>query len=183
MRLVWNGISALAVGLGIWATHFIAVLAFRPGFAFSYDFGLTALSLLIAVIVCGGGIGLAAHSKARLDRILGGATVGVGISTMHYTGIAALMLDGEIVWQSGAVTISILAGIVLAGLSSSMCCGQKAAQKRRASCWAVRAGSNGLPCVTGNGLIRALRKCGRGSLWSESQRLPLPYSRISRVCG
>ncbi len=117
MRLVWNGISALAVGLGIWATHFIAVLAFRPGFAFSYDFGLTALSLLIAVIVCGGGIGLAAHSKARLDRILGGATVGVGISTMHYTGIAALMLDGEIVWQSGAVTISILAGIVLAGLS------------------------------------------------------------------
>ena len=117
MRLVWNGISALAVGLGIWATHFIAVLAFRPGFAFSYDLGLTALSLLIAILVCGAGIALAVHSKARLDRILGGVTVGVGISTMHYTGIAALMLDGEIGWQSGAVTASILAGMVLSGLS------------------------------------------------------------------
>ena len=117
MRYVWNGVSALAVGLGIWATHFIAVLAFRPGFALSYDPGVTALSLLIAILVCGGGIGLAVHSKGRLDRVLGGATVGVGISTMHYTGIAALMLEGDIGWQSGAVTLSILAGLVLSGLS------------------------------------------------------------------
>jgi diguanylate cyclase (GGDEF)-like protein len=117
MRLVWIGVSALAVGLGIWATHFIAVLAFRPGFALSYDPGVTALSLLIAILVCGGGIGLAVHSKGRLDRVLGGATVGVGISTMHYTGIAALMLEGDIAWQSGAVTLSILAGLVLSGLS------------------------------------------------------------------
>jgi len=117
MRNVWNGISALAVGLGIWATHFIAVLAFRPGFAFSYDLGITALSLLIAIVVCGGGISLAVHGRARLDRVLGGATVGVGISTMHYTGIAALMLEGDIGWQSGAVTVSILAGIALGALS------------------------------------------------------------------
>ena len=117
MRYVWNGVSALAVGLGIWATHFIAVLAFRPGFALSYDPGVTALSLLIAILVCGGGIGLAVHSKGRLDRVLGGATVGVGISTMHYTGIAALMLEGDIAWQSGAVTLSVLAGIVLSALA------------------------------------------------------------------
>ncbi len=117
MRHVWNAVSALAVGLGIWSTHFIAVLAFRPGFVLTYDLGHTALSLLIAVLVCGGGIALAVHSKGRSDRVLGGITVGVGISTMHYTGIAALVLEGDIVWQSGAVTLSILAGMVLAGLS------------------------------------------------------------------
>lgn len=120
MRHVWNAVSSLAVGLGIWATHFIAVLAFRPGFALSYDLGLTALSLGIAVLICGGGIGLAVHSKGRVDRVLGGVTVGVGISTMHYTGIAALMLEGDIAWQSGAVTLSILAGMALAGLSFAM---------------------------------------------------------------
>ncbi|WP_152658701.1 bifunctional diguanylate cyclase/phosphodiesterase [Devosia chinhatensis] len=117
MRHVWNGVSALSVGLGIWATHFIAVLAFRPGFALSYDPGLTALSLLIAILVCGGGIGLAVHSKGLVDRMLGGATVGVGISTMHYTGIASLMMQGDIGWHSGAVTLSILAGMALAALS------------------------------------------------------------------
>jgi NO-binding membrane sensor protein with MHYT domain len=56
MRLVWNGVSALAVGLGIWGTHFIAMLAFRPGIPLAYNVPLTALSLLIAILVCGGGI-------------------------------------------------------------------------------------------------------------------------------
>ncbi len=120
MRLVWNLVSALAVGIGIWATHFIAVLAFRPGFALGYDFGLTLLSLLIAVLVCGGGIALAVHGKGCGDRLLGGVTVGVGISAMHYTGMASLLLNGEIVWQSGAVTLSILGGMGLAGISFAL---------------------------------------------------------------
>ena len=45
----------LAVGFGIWATHFVAMLAFRPGFTLSYDVGLTAASLAIAILVCGAG--------------------------------------------------------------------------------------------------------------------------------
>ena len=46
MRNVWTAVAAMAVGFGIWATHFVAVLAFRPGFTLSYDIWLTALSLL-----------------------------------------------------------------------------------------------------------------------------------------
>ncbi|WP_233280641.1 EAL domain-containing protein [Devosia rhizoryzae] len=114
MKVVWNVVSALSVGIGIWATHFVAVLAFQPGFHFGFDMGLTTLSLAISVLLCGGGIAMAVHGTNRFDRILGGATIGVGISVMHYTGMAALLLEGEIAWQSGAVTVSILAGIVLA---------------------------------------------------------------------
>ncbi|WP_207633210.1 MHYT domain-containing protein [Devosia aurantiaca] len=114
MQLVWDLISALSVGVGIWATHFVAVLAFQPGFHFGFDMGLTTLSLAISVLVCGGGIAIAVHGTNRFDRVLGGATIGVGISVMHYTGMAALMMQGEIVWQSGVVTLSIIAGIVLA---------------------------------------------------------------------
>lgn len=117
MRLIWNGVSALAVGLGIWGTHFIAMLAFRPGITLAYDVPLTALSLLIAILVCGGGIALAVHSGKLIDRVLGGATVGVGISVMHYTGIAAVMLEGDIVWDSGIVALSILGGMVLSALA------------------------------------------------------------------
>ena len=31
MRLVWLAVSATTTGFGIWATHFIAMLAFSPG--------------------------------------------------------------------------------------------------------------------------------------------------------
>ena len=33
MRPVWLGIAAISTGCGIWATHFIAMLAFSPGIA------------------------------------------------------------------------------------------------------------------------------------------------------
>src|SRR5690606_17207102 len=117
MRKVWTLVSALAVGFGIWATHFVAMLSFRPGFELNYDVGLTALSLLIAILLCGGGLGLAVWGHGRHDRFLGGAVLGVGISSMHYVGIAALVLGGNLVWDGRLVGLSILAGIVLSGLA------------------------------------------------------------------
>lgn len=117
MRLIWNMISALSVGFGIWATHFVAMLAFRPGFALTYDIPLTALSLLIAIGVCGAGLALAIRSDWGLDRFLGGAVVGIGISSMHYVGIASLLLGGTVVWDAGLVALSIGAAMILSGLA------------------------------------------------------------------
>ncbi|MBN9334927.1 EAL domain-containing protein [Devosia sp.] len=116
-RLIWTTISALSVGLGIWSTHFVAMLAFRPGYPLQYDILLTATSLLLAIAVCGAGLSMAIRATGRADRFLGGAVVGVGISTMHYVGIAALLLDGQLVWNGQLVGVSIIAGIVLSGLA------------------------------------------------------------------
>jgi NO-binding membrane sensor protein with MHYT domain len=41
MRLVWLAISATSTGFGIWATHFIAMLAFSPGIPSAYDVMIT----------------------------------------------------------------------------------------------------------------------------------------------
>ena len=117
MRNVWTAVAAMAVGFGIWATHFVAVLAFRPGFTLSYDIWLTALSLLIAIVVCGAGIAMASRGNGFMDRLLGGAVVGVAISSMHYTGIAALIMGGRLGWSPALVSTSILAGIVFGGLA------------------------------------------------------------------
>ncbi|UJW85414.1 EAL domain-containing protein [Devosia sp. SL43] len=114
---IWIGVAALAVGFGIWATHFVAMLAFRPGFSLNYDIVLTAASLIIAIGVCGAGIAMASRGSGLRDHFLGGAVVGVAISSMHYTGIAALVMGGSIGWNSAGVAISILAGILLSGLS------------------------------------------------------------------
>jgi diguanylate cyclase (GGDEF)-like protein len=116
-RLIWTTISAISVGLGIWATHFVAMLAFRPGFALQYDVVLTGASLLLAIGVCGAGLAMALQAKGVADRFLGGAVIGVGISNMHYMGIAALLLDGQLIWDGRLIGASILAGIVLSGFA------------------------------------------------------------------
>ncbi|PXA99381.1 bifunctional diguanylate cyclase/phosphodiesterase [Nostoc sp. 3335mG] len=117
MQFIWTGVSALSVGLGIWSTHFVAMLAFRPGYPLQYDILLTGVSLLIAIGVCGAGLAMAIRGSGRADRFLGGAVIGVGISSMHYVGIAALLLEGQLAWHSGLVTASIIAGMVFSGLA------------------------------------------------------------------
>lgn len=113
MRYVWVSIAAVAVGFGIWGTHFIAVLAFDVGFPASYDIGMTLLSLAIAIGVCGAGLAIATLGNRNSDLALGGAIVGIGISTMHYTGMSAMQIGGEVQWSSSLVAMSVLMGMVL----------------------------------------------------------------------
>jgi hypothetical protein len=84
MRGVWLAISAASTGFGIWATHFIAMLAFSPGIPNAYNIALTALSLLAAVILTGAGLAVGVSSISGAAAWLGGAMVGGGIAAMHY---------------------------------------------------------------------------------------------------
>src|SRR4051795_2477765 len=59
MRHLWLGIAATSTGFGIWATHFIAMLAFSPGIPTGYNVGLTVLSLAAAILLTGAGFVLA----------------------------------------------------------------------------------------------------------------------------
>src|SRR5262245_22223632 len=55
-RLFWLALGAAAAGCGIWATHFIAMLAYDPGIGAGYNLGLTILSLMFAARICGIGL-------------------------------------------------------------------------------------------------------------------------------
>ena len=56
-RAGWIVTAGTAAGCGIWATHFIAMLAYEPGIATGYDISLTMLSLAAAVGITGAGVG------------------------------------------------------------------------------------------------------------------------------
>lgn len=96
LRGAWIGVAAVSVGFGIWSTHFVAMLAFDIGFPATYDLGLTAASLGIAIAVCGADVAIAAFGTRLTDLLLGGTIVGIGLSTMHYTGMWALQIGGEV---------------------------------------------------------------------------------------
>src|SRR4051812_24130823 len=83
MRDMWLGISAISTGFGIWATHFIAMLAFTPGIPSGYNIMLTVLSLIGAVVLTGAGLTVSLAPKWRHGPWIGGAIVGGGIAAMH----------------------------------------------------------------------------------------------------
>src|SRR5499427_137982 len=64
-RAAWVGLAGAATGCGIWATHFIAMLAYEPGVAIAYEIGLTALSLVMAVAVTSIGLAFAVAGPGR----------------------------------------------------------------------------------------------------------------------
>lgn len=117
MRYFWLGVAAASTGFGIWATHFIAMLAFTPGVPSGYNVGLTLLSLVLAILLTGGGFILATTRNLPDSRALGGAIVGGGIAAMHYTGMAAFEIAGAVHWDATLVAMSISVGAVLGGLA------------------------------------------------------------------
>jgi signal transduction histidine kinase len=108
--LAWLSGAATVFGAGVWATHFVAELAFRPGLPTGYGIGLTVLSIVIAMAMSG--LGFAAALIRRTPSI-GGAIVGASIGSMHYVGMAALIVPADTVWNTGYVLSSVAIGAVL----------------------------------------------------------------------
>lgn len=114
-RRMWLAGSAVVLGSGIWSMHFLAMLAFRPGIPVSYDFHLTALSLIIAIVFVAAGFHIVARPQASVRRLMAaGAVVGVGVVAMHYTGMEALILAGRTLYDPLLVAASVCIAIVAA---------------------------------------------------------------------
>jgi diguanylate cyclase (GGDEF)-like protein len=111
-RLIWIAIAGAAIGYGIWATHFIAMLAYEPGVPTGYGIVLTGLSLVAAMMLTSGGLGLAASDSSSWRAPVGGAVIGVGIASMHYLGMWALEVPGHVVWSMDLVAASIVLGML-----------------------------------------------------------------------
>ena len=114
LRRVWLCVAALATGGGIWATHFIAMLAFDPGLPSGYDTALTLASLGVAIAMTGLGFTAALSPSIPFARWFGGAIAGAGVAVMHYMGMSAFEISGHLRWDDGLVVASLLLGVLLA---------------------------------------------------------------------
>jgi PAS domain S-box-containing protein len=113
MMRTWVATAALAMGGGIWAMHFVAMLAFSmPGMDVGYDLGLTLASLVIAVGVTGVGFVAMARPMVTKGRLLAaGLFMGLGVVAMHYLGMAAMRMHAVIRYDPLWVGLSILIAI------------------------------------------------------------------------
>lgn len=103
-------LAAVALGGGIWAMHFIAMLGLQMPILFYYDAAITLISALTAILIVGAAL-ILLHFAPRTPLIItvAGAVVGVGILVMHYIGMAGLELCRAIYTPFGVVASSIVA--------------------------------------------------------------------------
>jgi signal transduction histidine kinase/CheY-like chemotaxis protein/HPt (histidine-containing phosphotransfer) domain-containing protein len=111
----WIVGGAFSMGTGIWSMHFIGMLAFHLPIEMVYDLTLTAASYVIAVVVSGFALLIFRRNDTTIAGIaLPGLFIGFGISAMHYTGMAAMMMSPAISYDRVLFAASVVIAIVAA---------------------------------------------------------------------
>jgi NO-binding membrane sensor protein with MHYT domain len=116
-RLRWLLLGGVSIGVtGVWLMHFIAMLGFTiPGETIHYNVPVTILSLLVAVvIVCVGLVIVGFSPEGYGPLLLGGLITGIGVSAMHYLGMAAMRMPGRITYDPLLLILSAVIGVVAA---------------------------------------------------------------------
>jgi len=129
-RLGWQFLAAVAGGGGVWATHFVAMLAYEPPAPASIDPALTILSLVIAMAGLFTSFLVSGIRASQAFPALGGAMAGLSFSAMHYTGMMAYRVIGLVEWQFDYVVASILLPAGCSAVSVALI-GQRYLGKRR----------------------------------------------------
>jgi diguanylate cyclase (GGDEF)-like protein len=112
----WLAGGASAMGVGIWSMHFIGMLAFSLPIPLGYDPWITFLSLLIAIASSVFALWLVCQDRLPWSRLtMGAVLMGVGIASMHYTGMAAMRMTPLIHYIPSLFILSIVIAIVASG--------------------------------------------------------------------
>ena len=117
-RILWLIGGAFAMGQGIWAMHYIGMLAFRLPVAVSYNVPIVLLSLLAAM--GSSAVALLVVSRKELSRAYltaGSFVMGGGIAAMHYIGMQAMRLAAQPVYNLRLVALSVITAILVSDVA------------------------------------------------------------------
>jgi len=116
-RARWLLLAAVSIGAtGVWVMHFIAMLGYTiPGQTILYNVPITILSMLIAVAVVGVGLFIVGFGRDGWPNLLlAGTIAGIGVASMHYTGMAAMQMQGQMTYELQLLVLSVVIAIVAA---------------------------------------------------------------------
>lgn len=107
-----TALGGLGVGGGIWAMHFIAMLAVVLPIPLSYDLAETVISALLAVIFTSLAFAIVSHKKfGKHSLVISALFLGVGIGGMHYLGMNAVRGNCVVEYSILGVVISLVIAI------------------------------------------------------------------------
>ncbi len=168
-RARWLVLAGVSIGTtGIWVMHFIAMLGFTiPNMTIQYNVPVTILSMLIAVgIVCVGLLIVGFGGPGYRPLLLAGLITGLGVASMHYTGMAAMRMPGKVTYNPLLFTTSIVIAVVAA----------------TAALWAALR-LRGLPATLGAALIMGVAVSGMHYMGMASMRMYSAFGPAGMVMG
>ena len=117
LRRAWLVAGALAMGTGIWAMHFVGMLAFRlDGLPIAYDVPRLVLSVLVAVAASGFALWVVSRqTRTWWSLATAAVAMGAAIAGMHYIGMAGLHTAAALTWRWPLVLVSIAIAVVASG--------------------------------------------------------------------
>ena len=117
-RLRWIALASLGLGgTAIWMMHFTAMIGFQVTESdIAYDPLTTFVSLAVSIAAVF--FGLAVAGMGRDNTIakvfMAGPITGLGVVFMHYSGMAAISISGEITHESTYFIASVVIAVVAA---------------------------------------------------------------------
>jgi len=113
-RLTWLIGGATAMGIGIWSMHYTGMLAYHLPVAVYYHIPTVILSLVAAIGASF--VALLVVSRPHVSAIhvaTGSLAMAVGISGMHYTGMASMRTSAMHHWDTTFVVLSVVIALVV----------------------------------------------------------------------
>lgn len=108
-RRLWAAGSGVVTGLGVWGTHFVAMLGYRPGFEIAFDGVVTVVSAIVAVTGFIATSQLLITSLDPVRRALSGFMATATLAIMHFYGQSSLkssaVFEYDATYVAGAVAL------------------------------------------------------------------------------
>ncbi len=111
----WILLAAASLGVGVWATNFISVLAYDLKFAASYSLPVAVAALVVPILFASVGFRVAAYNRTKRARGAAGLVVGLGIVGVHFLTVFAIDFSGSVQQNLDHIVIAIGVGLVLSG--------------------------------------------------------------------
>ncbi|MFK8332476.1 putative bifunctional diguanylate cyclase/phosphodiesterase [Pseudomonas sp. BJa5] len=108
----WRLLGACCLAGGVWALHFICMLAFQAPIEVHYEFTLTGVSLIIMLLAGWLAMNTLGNRELQARHFLQAATcIGLGIVAMHYIGMTAIQSNAQQFYRPDRFLASIAVAI------------------------------------------------------------------------
>jgi two-component system sensor histidine kinase/response regulator len=121
-RWAWTSTGAIVLGGGIWAMHFVGMLAFSLPCGVGYNLVGTILSIIPGILASGVALSVIGRKEqpGPLRLSVGAVLMGAGIGAMHYSGMAAMEPEALLRYDPAWAAASVFTAIGLALISLSI---------------------------------------------------------------
>lgn len=110
--------SSISLGAGIWAMHFIGMLAYEICTKVNYSPEISIISMMPGTLASYYALRLMAENQLDYRKLIkGGFSVGAGIGAMHYTGMLAMQMQPVLKFDVLWLLISVVVAVGLSTLS------------------------------------------------------------------